>query len=182
MIYIKMVSPGPIFFKQKRVGYRGRHFTLYKFRTMKHQNNEDIHKAHAATFIRENKSMNKLDMAGDSRIIKGGRFIRVACLDEIPQLINVFLGEMSIVGPRPCIPYEESEYDHWQRQRFNILPGLTGLWQVSGKNKLSFHQMIRLDIQYANNFSFWLDLKIIFLTVPAIISMIIDALMAKIRR
>jgi exopolysaccharide production protein ExoY len=103
------------------------------------------------------------------------------CLDELPQFFNVLRGEMSLVGPRPCIPYEVEEYLRWHAHRFDTLPGMTGLWQVSGKNKLSFEQMIRLDISYANRMSFVLDLKILLLTVPAIIRMVFEASMNRIR-
>jgi lipopolysaccharide/colanic/teichoic acid biosynthesis glycosyltransferase len=125
--------------------------------------------------------MEKLDN-NDSRIIPGGRLLRKACLDELPQLINVIRGEMSLVGPRPCIPYEAEEYLQWHKNRFNILPGLTGLWQVSGKNKLTFKQMVRLDISYISNMSLWQDIKIILLTIPAILKMILESVKKKIRK
>lgn len=180
-VYIKIVSPGPVFFRQKRVGYKGKIFTFLKFRTMKHDNNEDLHKDHATDFIKSDKTMEKLDN-DDSRIIPGGKLLRKACIDELPQLINVLRGEMSLVGPRPCIPYEAEEYLQWHKNRFNILPGLTGLWQVSGKNKLTFKQMVRLDISYISNLSLWNDIKIIFKTVPAILNMMLESVMKKLRK
>ncbi|MCK4516742.1 MAG: sugar transferase, partial [Spirochaetaceae bacterium] len=116
------------------------------------------------------KPMIKLDGV-DPRIIKGGRILRKVALDELPQLLNIIKGDMSLVGPRPCIPYEADEYHQWHARRFSILPGLTGLWQVSGKNKLTFRQMIRLDIAYENKMSLWFDLWIILRTFPTIMKL-----------
>ena len=113
--------------------------------------------------------MVKLDARGDSRIIPFGLLLRSSGLDELPQLINVLRGEMSVVGPRPCLSYECDKYLPWQRERFNTLPGLTGLWQVSGKNQTTFVEMMQLDISYARNKTLWLDLTIILKTVPAIL-------------
>ena len=179
--YIKIVSPGPVFFRQERVGYKGKKFIFLKFRTMKHDNNQDFHKKHATDFINSDKTMEKLD-TNDSRIIPGGKLLRKACIDELPQLINVLRGEMSLVGPRPCIPYEAEEYLQWHKNRFNILPGLTGLWQVSGKNDLTFKQMVRLDISYISRLSLWQDIKIIFLTIPAILDMILNSVKNKLKK
>jgi lipopolysaccharide/colanic/teichoic acid biosynthesis glycosyltransferase len=180
-IYIRMVSAGPVFFRQERVGYKGRLFTFLKFRTMGINNNPGYHKAHLRKLINSDKPMEKLDERSDPRIIFGGRVLRKACVDELPQLINVLKGEMSLVGPRPCLPYEAEEYLGWHKYRFDILPGITGLWQVSGKNKLTFKKMIRLDISYQRNLSLWLDLKILLLTVPAIFQFILDAVMRRIK-
>lgn len=113
--------------------------------------------------------MAKLDDKRDPRIIPGGRFLRGTALDEVPQFINVLKGEMSLVGPRPCIPYEAEEYLRWHAHRFDVVPGMSGLWQVSGKNRLSFKEMIRLDIAYSRQMSLWLDIKIIALTFPSIV-------------
>jgi lipopolysaccharide/colanic/teichoic acid biosynthesis glycosyltransferase len=112
--------------------------------------------------------MVKLDQRKDPRLIPLGSLLRASGLDELPQLINVLRGEMSLVGPRPCIPYECEAYEAWHRQRFNALPGLTGLWQVSGKNRTTFDQMVRLDIEYSERQSLWLDVKIIAMTLPAV--------------
>jgi len=112
--------------------------------------------------------MVKLDVHGDSRIIPCGSLLRMAGLDELPQFINVLLGEMSVVGPRPCLPYEYEKYLPWQKERFNTLPGLTGYWQVNGKNLTTFTEMIQMDIHYARNLGLWLDLEIIAKTIPAI--------------
>jgi len=113
--------------------------------------------------------MAKMDVRGDSRIIPFGRLLRSSGLDELPQLINVLKGEMSLVGPRPCLAYEADNYLPWQRERFDTVPGLTGLWQVSGKNRTTFNQMIRLDIAYVRRKSLLLDLTIIFKTIPALL-------------
>jgi lipopolysaccharide/colanic/teichoic acid biosynthesis glycosyltransferase len=124
--------------------------------------------------------MEKLDTTSDPRIITGGKVLRKTCIDELPQLFNVLRGEMSLVGPRPCIPYEAEEYLRWHTHRFDILPGMTGLWQVSGKNRLSFEQMIRLDISYAKTMSFLFDLKILLLTLPTIIGLVSEAVVRNI--
>jgi lipopolysaccharide/colanic/teichoic acid biosynthesis glycosyltransferase len=116
-----------------------------------------------------------MDARGDSRLIPGGRLIRASGLDELPQIINVLRGEMSLVGPRPCLPYEYDKYTSWQRDRFNAVPGLTGLWQVSGKNRTTFDEMIRLDIRYAQDKSLSLDLRIMLKTIPAMLSQLLDA-------
>jgi lipopolysaccharide/colanic/teichoic acid biosynthesis glycosyltransferase len=123
--------------------------------------------------------MHKLDARGDTRMVPGGRLIRAAGLDELPQIINVLRGEMSIVGPRPCIPYELGQYSFAQRERFQATPGLTGLWQVSGKNRTTFDEMVRLDIRYSKTRSLPLDLKIIFLTIPALWTQLADARKAR---
>lgn len=179
--YIKLVSPGPIFFKQGRVGYKGKMFTLLKFRTMK-PNNESLHASHFKNFFYGDKPMAKLDGKKDPRIIPGGSLLRKACIDELPQLINVLIGEMSLIGPRPCIPYEAAEYLRWHHRRFDMVPGMSGLWQVSGKNDLSFKQMVRLDIQYGEKMSFLFDLKILFLTVPTVFGMIFEKLRRKLAK
>lgn len=111
--------------------------------------------------------MTKLDV-DDPRIIPLGRALRLTGLDELPQLVNVLRGEMSLIGPRPCMPYESAGFKHWQNRRFDTIPGLTGLWQVSGKNKTTFNQMMRLDIAYARRHSLWTDIDILFKTLPAI--------------
>jgi len=161
-------SPGPVLFRQRRVGYKGRQFTCYKFRTMHVDADSASHRDHACQLIKSEAPMTKLDARSDPRLIPLGAALRATGLDELPQLINVIRGEMSIVGPRPCIHYEYELYEPWQRQRFDAVPGLTGLWQVSGKNRTTFDQMIRFDIEYSERLSLWLDLKIILLTLPAL--------------
>jgi lipopolysaccharide/colanic/teichoic acid biosynthesis glycosyltransferase len=126
------------------------------------------HREHFRQLMGAEVPMTKLDARRDPRLIPLGAALRATGLDELPQLINVVRGEMSLVGPRPCIPYEYEAYQPWQRRRFDAVPGLTGLWQVSGKNRTTFNEMIRLDIEYSERVSLWLDLKIIIKTLPAI--------------
>ncbi len=174
-LYIKLVSPGPVFFNQIRIGYKGTPFNFWKFRTMKTGNNQVFHEDHSQNFIKSGDvPMEKLDNH-DPRIIPGGKVIRKCCLDELPQLWNVLRGDMSLVGPRPCIPYEAKEYLRWHTHRFDVLPGLSGLWQVSGKNKLTFKQMVRLDIRYCEHMTLWGDLAIIARTPFAILKMVAEA-------
>jgi lipopolysaccharide/colanic/teichoic acid biosynthesis glycosyltransferase len=172
---IKVVSPGPVFYKQQRIGYAGQPFTFLKFRTMCSGADTHNHQEYLAQLIKSesNGSGSDLPMAKldhDPQIITFGNFLRKSCLDELPQLLNVLRGEMSLVGPRPPIPYEVKEYLSWHRARFDAIPGMTGLWQVSGKNKLSFREMVRLDICYARKRSLWLDVKILFRT-PLVVFM-----------
>jgi exopolysaccharide production protein ExoY len=169
VLLIKCGSRGPVIFRQERVGYRGRNFTCYKFRTMHVNADTGSHRGYTAQLMKAQTPMTKLDAARDPRIIPFGTIIRATGLDELPQLVNVLRGEMSMVGPRPCIPYEYESYEPWQRRRFEAVPGLTGLWQVSGKNRTTFNQMINLDIEYSERKNFWLDLKIMLKTVPALI-------------
>jgi lipopolysaccharide/colanic/teichoic acid biosynthesis glycosyltransferase len=168
-IYIKCVSQGPVFFKQARIGYRGDVFRMWKFRTMHTDADQDSHLQLISDLLKNNdQPMKKL--ADDPRLIPLGSLLRKFCIDELPQLINVLMGEMSLVGPRPDPVYAIENYIHWYADRFDTMPGMTGLWQISGKNRLSFQQMMRLDIAYARKQSIWLDLKILFNTVPAILS------------
>jgi len=164
---IRLVSAGPVLFRQERVGYLGRNFMCFKFRTMYVGTETAVHRGHNT-----DAPMVKLDSRGDSRIIPFGILLRSSGLDELPQLINVLRGEMSLVGPRPCLAYECENYLPWQRERFNTVPGLTGLWQVSGKNQTTFTEMMQLDISYARNKTLWLDLAIILKTVPAILAQV----------
>lgn len=161
-------SRGPIFFRQRRVGYKGREFTLYKFRTMQVDADARSHKEHFRHLIGSEAPMTKLDSQRDPRLIPFGSLLRVSGLDELPQAVNVLRGDMSLVGPRPCIPYEYELYEAWHRRRFDAVPGLTGLWQVNGKNRTTFNEMIAFDIEYAQRKSLWLDLKIIFRTPSAL--------------
>jgi lipopolysaccharide/colanic/teichoic acid biosynthesis glycosyltransferase len=174
---IKIMSPGPVFFRQERVGYGGKRFNFWKFRTMKVNADTSAHQQYFAGLINGGKdgegasdqAMAKLD-ADNPQIIPFGRILRKSCLDELPQLINVLCGDMSLVGPRPPIPYEVEEYLRWHKGRFDTVPGMTGLWQVSGKNRLTFKEMVRLDIRYSKNLSFLSDLKILMMTPIAIFS------------
>jgi lipopolysaccharide/colanic/teichoic acid biosynthesis glycosyltransferase len=149
---------------------------------MRADNDSGCHEAHLKELIRSDRPMEKLDTGRDPRIIPGGRVLRKMCIDELPQLVNVLRGEMSLVGPRPCLPYEAEDYLRWHSHRFDVLPGLTGLWQVSGKNRLSFKQMIRLDIAYCQRMSPWLDLTIMLRTVPTIAGLFFEGLANRLRR
>jgi exopolysaccharide production protein ExoY len=177
-LWIKIASPGPIFFRQERVGYRGRHFMILKFRTMKVNVETRSHERHLEQLIHANCPMTKLDASGDPRIIWGGRILRATGLDELPQLLNVLRREMSLVGPRPCTPHEFQRYQPWQQERVNAAPGLTGYWQVNGKNKTTFSEMIKMDIFYTKNMSFWLDLTIMLKTFPAIFIQLVESRVA----
>lgn len=171
---IRFVSQGPILFRQERVGYLGKRFMCFKFRTMVAGIATAPHEGHLAALMNSNKPMEKMDTKGDPRIIPFGVPLRASGLDELPQIINVIRGDMSLVGPRPCLPYEYDKYLVWQKERFNTVPGLTGLWQVSGKNNTTFEEMIHLDIDYTKRKSLWLDVWIIFKTVPALIVQMIE--------
>jgi lipopolysaccharide/colanic/teichoic acid biosynthesis glycosyltransferase len=168
-LVIKVGSPGPVIFRQDRVGYKGRLFVCYKFRTMQTGAETSSHQGHTAHLMKSAVPMTKLDAVRDSRIIPFGSILRATGLDELPQLLNVLRGEMSIVGPRPCVGYEYEMYETWQKRRFDAVPGLTGLWQVSGKNRTTFNEMINLDIEYSEQASLWLDLKIMLKTLPALV-------------
>lgn len=173
-VIMKIVSPGPVFFRQERIGHMGRRFKIYKFRTMRVGADTANHAAYFKQVVGTNAPMMKLDSKGDSRLIPGSWLLRASGLDELPQIINVLRGEMSIVGPRPCLPAEYDLYQSWQRNRFASAPGLTGLWQVSGKNRTTFDEMVRLDIRYTHTKSFWMDAWIIVKTVPAMLIQIYD--------
>ncbi len=165
-LLIKLDSKGPVLFKQRRVGKNGRTFSMYKFRSMV---------ADAEKLKEQLHNLNEMDgpvfkIKDDPRITSVGRFIRKASIDELPQLFNVFMGKMSLVGPRPPIHEEVLHYQAWQRKRLSIKPGITCLWQVSGRNELNFEEWIKLDIQYIENWSFMLDIKILLRTIPAVIS------------
>ena len=171
-----LVSPGPVFFRQERVGFRGRRFKIFKFRTMTVGADTTRHRDYFRQLMESNAPMVKLDAQRDARLIPGGWVLRASGVDELPQIINVLRGEMSLIGPRPCTPGEYEQYQPAQRARVNAVPGLTGLWQVSGKNRTTFEEMIRLDLHYAGHVSLPLDLKIILLTPWALVVQIIDTL------
>ncbi len=152
-MWIQLVSRGPIFFRQERVGHRGRKFSCLKFRSMKVNADTRCHEGYFKELIDSERPMVKLDASGDSRLIPWGRVFRASGLDELPQILNVIRGEMSLVGPRPCTPQEFEHFRPWQKERVNALPGLTGLWQVNGKNKTTFSEMIQMDIDYSRNVS-----------------------------
>ena len=174
-LWVAVTSPGPIFYRQPRIGFKGRRFMLVKFRTMKVNAETHVHEAYLEHLIVSDRPMIKLDATGDPRLILGGKFLRATGLDELPQIFNVLKGEMSLVGPRPCTVLEFERYAPEQRARVNALPGLTGLWQVNGKNRTTFREMIEMDIFYSRNISFSLDLKIIVRTLPAILGQFSDS-------
>ena len=180
-LWVKAVSPGPVFFRQERVGYRGRRFLILKFRTMKVNTETATHELHLQQLIRSNGPMTKLD-AGDPRIIRGGRVLRALGLDELPQLFNVLVGDMSLVGPRPCTPHEFRSYQPSQRARVQAPPGLTGYWQVNGKNKTTFTEMIELDLFYARMMSPRLDALILVKTIPAVLEQFLEFFSFRSRR
>jgi lipopolysaccharide/colanic/teichoic acid biosynthesis glycosyltransferase len=169
---IKLTSKGPILFKQARVGQYGLKFTFLKFRSMYYGNDPKIHQEYLRQFIAGKQECKQANGNGgvykltyDPRITPVGTFLRKSSLDELPQFFNVLRGEMSLVGPRPPIPYETEAYDLWHRRRFlEVKPGITGLWQVKGRSKLKFDDMVRLDIKYARDWSLGLDLRILLAT------------------
>jgi lipopolysaccharide/colanic/teichoic acid biosynthesis glycosyltransferase len=173
-LWVAVTSPGPIFYRQPRVGFKGRRFMIVKFRTMKVNAETRSHETYLEQLMVSDMPMMKLDAKGDPRLIIGGKLLRAVGLDELPQLFNVFRGEMSIVGPRPCTVREFELYAPEDRERVNALPGLTGFWQVNGKNRTTFRQMVDMDVFYSTNLSLWMDLKIIVRTFPAIASQLID--------
>jgi lipopolysaccharide/colanic/teichoic acid biosynthesis glycosyltransferase len=174
-IWIKLVSPGPILFRQERIGYKGRRFTIFKFRTMAVNVETGSHEQHLQQLINSDSPMTKLDASGDPRIIFGGRILRAMGLDELPQIFNVLRGEMSLIGPRPSTVNEFQCYKAGQQERLDALPGLTGYWQVNGKNKTTFSEMIDLDIYYARNLSLSLDVSILVRTLPAILQQVLES-------
>ncbi len=171
---IKLVSSGPILFRQERIGLGGKAFTCLKFRTMRSGCATNGHEKYFAELIQSDRPMIKLD-GHDHRLIPFAWVLRSTGLDELPQLLNVLRGEMSIVGPRPCTPQEFEAYSPTQRERANTLPGLTGLWQVSGKNHTTFSRMIALDIRYAKTASLRQDLSIIIRTPLVLFSQLAES-------
>src|SRR5439155_3547790 len=175
-IAIKLTSPGRVFFQQERVGRGGRRFRMIKFRTMRNGADDQYHKTRAAAFIRMgtapegSREAGTFKIVNDPRVTGIGAVLRKCSLDELPQLWNVLCGDMSLVGPRPQLPYEFELYDQWQYERLNIKPGITGLWQVSGRNLLNHQRMCQLDIAYVREWSLLLDLKILAKTVPVVLS------------
>jgi exopolysaccharide biosynthesis polyprenyl glycosylphosphotransferase len=173
---VRFDSRGPVFYKQERVGMDGRIFLFYKFRTMRVDADDTTHREFQRRYIAGSPDTNLGDeerpaykLRTDQRITRIGRVLRRLSLDELPQLLNVLLGDMSIVGPRPPIPYEVEAYELWHRKRLDMKPGLTGLWQVSGRNRLTFDEMVRIDLFYIENWSLLLDLKILLRTVPVML-------------
>jgi exopolysaccharide biosynthesis polyprenyl glycosylphosphotransferase len=176
-VVIKLTSKGPILFKQKRVGQYGVRFTFLKFRSMYFQSSPKIHQDYVTQLISGKEDCRQSEDNGgvykikdDPRITPVGRFLRKTSLDELPQFLNVLKGEMSLVGPRPPIPYEVAAYEIWHRRRFlEVKPGITGLWQVEGRSRIRFDEMVRLDLRYAKIWSPWLDIKILLRTPHAVL-------------
>ena len=164
-IIIRVDDPGPIFFSQVRSGRNGRKFRMHKFRSMV----VDAEKLKAKLMAHNEMDGPVFKIKHDPRITKIGRFIRKTSIDELPQLFNVLVGEMSLVGPRPPLPSEVAQYKPWQRRRLSVKPGITGPWQVSGRNEISFEQWMEMDLAYIDNWSLWLDIKIILMTVPVVL-------------
>ena len=176
-LIIKASSKGPVFFRQQRVGQHGKCFTFLKFRSMYIDNDPSAHKEYVKKLIageatREPSNGNGdgvYKLTNDKRITRVGKFLRRTSLDELPQFVNVLTGDMSLVGPRPAIPYEVTSYETWHRRRvLEVKPGITGLWQVNGRNRIKFDEMVRLDLQYAKQWSPWLDIKILMRTPRAV--------------
>jgi exopolysaccharide biosynthesis polyprenyl glycosylphosphotransferase len=163
-ILIKLESKGPAIFSQKRIGLNKKEFKMYKFRSMV-QNAEELKEKLAK---KNEMSGPMFKMKNDPRVTKVGRFIRKTSIDELPQLINVLKGEMSLVGPRPSLPKEVSKFEPWMLKRLSVKPGLTCYWQVSGRNNIDFENWMKLDLQYVNDRSFWLDLKLILKTATVL--------------
>lgn len=173
---VKLSSKGPVFFRQLRIGQNGRPFRMLKFRTMFVNADPTIHQQYVEQFIQANEQpapegnvVHKI--VDDPRVTPIGRFLRRSSLDELPQFWNVFIGEMSLVGPRPPVPYEVAKYKRWHLRRvLEAKPGITGLWQVTGRSRTSFDDMVRLDLRYARTRSLWTDLKILLATPRAVLS------------
>jgi lipopolysaccharide/colanic/teichoic acid biosynthesis glycosyltransferase len=185
-VLIKLDSPGPVIFTQERVGAKRqwlgrqaiwiiRNFTMYKFRSMVQNADSSVHEAYIRDFVEGRAQASpenggKFKLTNDSRVTRIGHLLRKFSLDELPQLFNVLRGDMSLVGPRPVPPYEVACYGSGHHKRLAALPGITGFWQVKGRCRVSFEEMIRMDIDYIRNASLSLDLKILFLTIPAVLS------------
>jgi lipopolysaccharide/colanic/teichoic acid biosynthesis glycosyltransferase len=169
-LWIKLASQGPALFRQERIGLNGKRFVLYKFRSMKLNADTRRHFDHFRNLVRMDRPMVKLDLLCDSRLIPGGCLLRAAGLDELPQLLNVLRGEMSLVGPRPCLPEELHYFNARQMQRFEVLPGLTGIWQVHGKGVSTFNEMNGMDALYVRRCSLAMDLGIMLRTPLALMA------------
>ncbi len=185
-VLIKLDSPGPVIFVQERVGARRRFkdgktmwevqsFPFYKFRSMVNHADQSLHQAYIRAWIEGHAEASdvpgaRFKLTRDPRVTRVGRILRKTSLDELPQLVNVLKGEMSLVGPRPVPIYEAAKYEVWHYERLAAQPGITGFWQVHGRCQVSFTDMIRMDIQYARKQSLWLDIKLLVLTIPAVLS------------
>jgi len=174
---VSLTSPGPILFRQKRLGQYGKGFTFLKFRSMYATSDPAVHEAYVRSFITarngaktEGERRYIYKLTSDSRVTTVGRFLRRTSLDELPQFFNVLTGKMSLVGPRPPVPYEFASYDTWHKRRLiAVKPGITGLWQVEGRSRVKFDEMVRMDLEYAKAWSIWLDIKILLQTPRAVV-------------
>ena len=172
-IAIRRDTEGPILLRQERCGYRGRTFVCLKFRSMRHNVDDSPHRKYVTSLLTDGgdaKNGDVFKLVNDDRVTRVGRLLRRTSLDELPQLWNVLKGEMSLVGPRPPLPYEVELYDESQWERLECRPGLTGLWQVSGRNQLSYQEMCRMDVNYVRNWSLALDARILLRTIPVVLS------------
>ena len=171
---IVLDTPGPVIFSQTRIGRRGKPFTFYKFRSMEQGSERDAERERAAaSFVRLRKrelpAGHPRKIVNDRRVTRVGRLLRRTSLDELPQLFNVLKGEMSLVGPRPSLPYEWEAYEEWHKRRLAVLPGCTGLWQVHARSQVGFEDMVMLDLYYIQNATPWMDLKLILKTIPVML-------------
>jgi len=166
---VKLTSPGPIVFRQTRVGKGGRRFEFLKFRSMRTNNDAAAHQAFVSDFIKGQTAGKAKKIENDPRVTSIGRWLRKTSLDELPQLFNVLKGDMSLVGPRPCLPYEYELYESWHKQRLSVTPGCTGFWQVHGRSRVDFHDMVVMDLFYIDNMSPWMDLLLLLKTLPAML-------------
>ncbi|HLW00767.1 MAG TPA: sugar transferase [Ktedonobacterales bacterium] len=188
-LLVRFTSRGPAFYRQERVGYAGRPFVMFKFRSMYIESDENLHRLAYEQFLRGERASGKVDgelltaahpskgaakakrqPSGDPRVTRVGNVLRRTSLDELPQLFNVLRGDMSLVGPRPPIPYEVGLYEPRHLGRLDTLPGITGFWQVSGRGRVTFGRMIDMDLEYIQKQSFWYDVKWLLLTIPAVLS------------
>lgn len=177
-LLIKITSKGPVFFRQKRVGCNGSAFILFKFRTMKLGFDDTAHREFTKSFINGHSMHTPLDhngdsvykLTGDPRVTGIGSFLRRVSLDELPQFINILKGEMTVVGPRPSLPYEYDCFKDWHKLRVKVKPGLTGLWQVSGRSTVTFDEMVKLDLYYIESWALLMDIKIMFKTLPVMLA------------
>ncbi|MBL1122300.1 MAG: sugar transferase [Ignavibacteriae bacterium] len=168
---VKLTSSGPILFKQKRIGHLGQEFEIFKFRSMRVIEGEDEErKVQMLKFLQDKTGSIKTKVVNDCRITWIGKIIRKTSLDELPQIFNVIKGDMSLVGPRPCLPYEYEHYPEWQKRRVSVLPGCTGVWQVWGRSSVSYKDSVVLDLYYINNMSPWFDLQLLFQTIPVMLT------------
>jgi lipopolysaccharide/colanic/teichoic acid biosynthesis glycosyltransferase len=178
-VAIKLTSKGPILFLQERTGYQGKKFPFLKFRSMHTDNNESLHREYVRKLIQGDH--NEINMGSedqpcykiknDPRVTPLGKILRKSSMDELPQFFNVLMGQMSLVGPRPPIPYELDNYQSWHMKRvLNVKPGITGLWQVKGRSLTTFDEMVRLDLKYARSWDLWLDFKILFSTFKVVLT------------